>query len=754
MTKMRTFIPLLTAFVAALALGGSLLFSTFVTNSLWDKSVTDVLEVTTQGQNAFDTFFEKDLDTLDLFVDELSAIDPADGEALDQVITLFDQNDAEGTYLSLNLSNGEVRRSSTGAHTISKDQVDNAVLSNERGVLNPFLDEVTGVNMIGVYEKFTFADGTLGLARKARPLQEVADRFSLSFYDDTGFSYVVNADGDIVVRSSHRNSNRTIANLFDLVQHEGNDDDVVASFKAALNNGKRGVAVFTYLDEEYVFCYTPLASTAGWNLVSIIPNKVIMQQANAVIQATFALCAVIVVGLLIILGVYWRSSRAHRKQIEQMAYFDKLTGLFSTDKFEIEGNRMLKAARERAEREVAPVVAGAVPGVAAAYLNIADFKLINDVDGYHQGDEVLRQIAAIVRDEAGPQGIACRTAADHFVMLYPYDFAAEAPVRCGRAIERARSIVAAGKPLSLHAGICCSDDAVDATTVTELVDRARLAKTEARRRGRHICLFNSSMREDMLRRAEIERTMEAALEAGEFFPLIQPKFSTDGTRVLGGEALVRWNRPGKGIVSPAEFIPLFEQNGFIVRLDEFMFEAVCRSLRERLDAGLPVVPVSVNVSRLHLHRSSFVPTYLRIKQKYNIPDELTELELTESMVLEDLQNAVYVIDELREAGFGCSIDDFGSGQSSLNALKELPADVLKLDRAFLLEHDHSIKEEVVVRTVIDMARKLDMRTVMEGVETHEQLEFIKTTSCDMIQGFVFSRPVPVEDFYHLLDGAA
>ncbi len=219
--------------------------------------------------------------------------------------------------------------------------------------------------------------------------------------------------------------------------------------------------------------------------------------------------------------------------------------------------------------------------------------------------------------------------------------------------------------------------------------------------------------------------MESALEDEEFFVVIQPKYSPDGQRVLGGEALVRWRRPGEGMVSPGEFVPLFEQNGFIIRLDEFVFERTCRYLRERLDAGEPVVPVSANVSRLHLHRPDFVETYARIKDRYRIPDGMAELEVTESIVLEDLGNARRVIAALQARGFSCSIDDFGSGESSLNALKDLPVDVLKLDRAFLFGHDQSLKEDVVVRTVIDMAGRLQMKTVMEGVETPEQLAFLQ-----------------------------
>jgi diguanylate cyclase (GGDEF)-like protein len=736
--KRRTLITALTVGVAALIMAGGVLFSSFVHDSLWEKSVTDVLEVTAQGQNALDTYFEKDLDTLNLFAKELSAQSSADTARIDEKIALFDQNDDDATYVCMNMDSGSVFRSgSTGASfTLTDEQLARIAEQSERGVLAPFIDERTGVKSIGVFEKFTFADGAQGIVRKSRPLQDVADRYSLSFYDNGGFSYVVDDDGTIVLRSTHRNSNRTIANIYDLVEGEGNDEDVIASFHAALDQDKRGVALFTYLGTDYVFCYMPLGTENGWDLVSVIPNDVIMEQANTVIQATFALCAVIIAGLLVILVTYWRSSSAHRRQIEHLAYYDQLTGLYSAVKFNEEGARLLHAN---------------VPGVAVAYLNIDDFKLVNDIDGYQRGDDILREVSRILREECGADGIACRSSADHFLLMLPFRTSLEIEQRCGHIVERTRRIVAAGKPLSLRIGICCSTDAPDARTVTELTDRARIAKTQGRLMGAHLCLFNASMRDAMLQRADIERAMEGALAAGEFFPLIQPKFSTDGTRVLGGEALVRWNRPGQGIVNPGDFIPLFEENGFIVKLDEFMFECVCRMLRERLDAGLPVVPISVNVSRVHLHRPSFVPTYVRIKNAYRIPDDLAELELTENMVLEDLDNAVTVIDALRTAGFRSSIDDFGSGQSSLNALKDLPVDVLKLDRTFLLEQARSHKEEVIVRTVIDMARKLDMKTVMEGVETQEQLAFLQSTSCDMIQGFVFSRPIAVGDFLDLVD---
>ncbi|RDB61945.1 GGDEF-domain containing protein [Gordonibacter sp. 28C] len=749
MKTRKALISLIVALVAVLVIVGTLLFTRFVQDSLWDKSVTDVLEVTAQGQHALDTYFEKDLETLDLFASELSAQRHDDVARLAEKLALFGAGEDGTVYVCVDLGTGAVYRTDNSqAAPLTAAQFAAAEGAGDRGVLEPFLDERTGGSVIGVYARFSFADGTPGLVRKARPLSEVEDRFSLSFYNDSGFSYVVNDDGDVIVRSQHRDSNRTFSSIYDIVGFEGNDQAAVESFRNALERNARGVALFSYLGDEYVFCYTPLEGTDGWDVVSIIPNDVIMEQADAVINATLLLCLVIIAGLTVVLVVYWRSSRAHRVEIERMAYYDSLTGLYSSDKFTLEGDARLL---ERSKGE-APGAKGG--GVAVAFIDIDNFKLINDVEGYAKGDEVLQQLAVILRCAVGADGFAARLSADHFMLFFPYARREDALRTCDAVVERARAVMGNGKPLALHIGLCCSEDAPEARDVTELTDRARIAQRESRTRGIAPCAYSQPMRDALLRRADLERTMEAALEHGEFFYLIQPKYDVAGMRVLGGEALVRWRRPGEGVVGPDEFIPLFEQNGFILQLDEFVLESACRDVRARLDAGLPVVPLSVNVSRRHLHRDDFLPSYVSIKERYGIPDGLCELELTESIVMDDLHGTFEIMEQMRAAGFRCAIDDFGAGYSSLNVLKNLPADVLKLDRDFLLEGTSPGTEETVVRTVITMAKDLRMDTVMEGVETPKQLAFLRTTPCDMVQGFVFSRPVTPEEFYRLLDTSA
>lgn len=215
---------------------------------------------------------------------------------------------------------------------------------------------------------------------------------------------------------------------------------------------------------------------------------------------------------------------------------------------------------------------------------------------------------------------------------------------------------------------------------------------------------------------------------------------------------MRWRAP-EGLIPPNDFIPLFEQNGFIVDLDLHVFEKVCAMLRKWLDNGVTPVPVSVNMSRAHLADPQFLERYENIRRAYDVPPELLEIELTESLVFENPHLLVQFIERIRAHGYHCSIDDFGSGYSSLNLLKDMNVNVLKLDRVFFASQEaDNARERTVIVSVIDLAKKLSMGTVAEGVETPRQVEFLQQADCDMVQGYVFSRPVPLAEFEQMAFG--
>ena len=257
------------------------------------------------------------------------------------------------------------------------------------------------------------------------------------------------------------------------------------------------------------------------------------------------------------------------------------------------------------------------------------------------------------------------------------------------------------------------------------------------------------MRKKLIKEAEIEAKMEKALNNNEFVFYLQPKFNCQGNQLFGAEALVRWIDDNGQMIMPGDFIPLFERNGFIIKLDEYIFESVCKYIANRIQLNLPIIPISINISRLHLFQSNFVDKYLKIKNKYSIPDKILELEITENILIDNLHATQKVITRLQEHGFICSIDDFGSGYSSLNSLKDLPFDIIKLDKLFLDNSYNIKKSQEIVKSIITMAKNIDILTVGEGVETDEQLEFLQLAGCDIIQGYIFSKPISVEDFEKL-----
>ncbi|WP_125141810.1 response regulator [Clostridium transplantifaecale] len=267
----------------AVILVGGVYYINSVQNALWNKSVTDILEVTTQGGHALDTYIEKDREMLHWLATELSVEDSRDEETLQGIMGL---SGADGSsYFCVNFDMGTVYTGTTKKGVkLEPDQLEKLQALEGTGLREPFLEGRTGIWTLGYYEEFQWADGARGMVQNTKPLTEISERFSLSFYDDTGFSYVVNRDGDILIRSRHRNSNRTFQNLFDIIDLQGNNAQEVAAFEDALKQGMKGVARFNYQKEDYVFCYVPLDIAQDWYIVSIIPNRVIMEQADKIVQ--------------------------------------------------------------------------------------------------------------------------------------------------------------------------------------------------------------------------------------------------------------------------------------------------------------------------------------------------------------------------------------------------------------------------------------------------------------------------------------
>ena len=314
--------------------------------------------------------------------------------------------------------------------------------------------------------------------------------------------------------------------------------------------------------------------------------------------------------------------------------------------------------------------------------------------------------------------------------------------------------------LLLHAGACIVERPdgsrrLDAQALAELMDCARYARDSVgETSASEAALYTADMKDRDVAERAVVALARTALEQGEFTAYYQPKVELATNRIVGLEALVRWESPQRGIVQPNDFIPLFEKNGFVTEIDLHVLRQACTRLEERLAQGLPVVPIACNFSRLHLQRDGFPERVRAIVDEYAVPVDLIELELTENIVMEDLERAKVICRQLKDLGFRISIDDFGSGYSSLGTLQDLTIDVLKLDRTFLMSSESGERSRAILEGVVGIAEKLHVTIVVEGVETCEQAAMLLQLDDGVIApGYLYSRPVPRAESDRQLDGA-
>ena len=382
-------------------------------------------------------------------------------------------------------------------------------------------------------------------------------------------------------------------------------------------------------------------------------------------------------------------------------------------------------------------------------MDIVQFKAVNEFCGRAEGDRLLKFIAECFQwyEDHRKDTYACHVRADIFCLCTQYEDVRELENIVSEIKAKIDEFPSTYK-VQPSFGIGISPEREPA--VSYLKDCATMAMNSVKGKVyRTYAIFGEKMRRQLMRERQVENDIVGALENGELVLYIQPKVNMSTGRIIGGEALVRWLHPEKGLVSPGEFIPVLEKNGFIINVDEYIWEKVFAYLGKLKEEGRELVPISINVSRLHAYDTQLAENLIRLREKYDIPAEYVPLELTESAFLEDEKGMYQRMENLRSQGFLVSMDDFGTGYSTMNMLKNQTLDEIKIDREFIrdLEKD---KSQIIIRNTIAMLQQLGAHIVIEGVETEEQKEFLLGCNCTDVQGFLFYRPMPVEEFDRLL----
>ncbi len=433
--------------------------------------------------------------------------------------------------------------------------------------------------------------------------------------------------------------------------------------------------------------------------------------------------------------------KASEQRIHRLAYYDALTHLPNRTLFQ----DRLHTALQQAERQQAWVV--------LMFLDLDRFKPINDSLGHAAGDRMLKDMAARLLECVADDDTVARMGGDEFTLLLQPRATQQAALN--RAIHVAELILASlvkpfvleGREFFVTASIGIALSPQDGNELSQLMKNADTAMYHAKERGKNnFQFYQADMNASALERLELESDLRHALEQQEFTLYYQPQFSGDGKRLTGAEALLRWRHPSRGLVSPGEFIPVLEELGLVVEVGEWVLKEACRQLKEWHLAKVRVPKVSVNISARQFSDGTLGTRIATILKETGLPPACLELELTESILMREVSEAMLILDGLKRLGLSIAVDDFGTGYSSLNYLKQFPIDVLKIDRTFVDGLPSGEQDAQIARAIIAMAHSLNLAVIAEGVETHEQLEFLREHGCDEVQGYLFGRPMPANRF--------
>ena len=433
--------------------------------------------------------------------------------------------------------------------------------------------------------------------------------------------------------------------------------------------------------------------------------------------------------------------KASEQRIHRLAYYDALTHLPNRTLFQ----DRLHTALQSAERQKSWVV--------LMFLDLDRFKPINDSLGHAAGDRMLKEMATRLLGCVAEDDTVARMGGDEFTLLLQPRVSRE--MALNRAIHVAEQILASlvkpfvleGREFFVTASICIALSPQDGNELSQLMKNADTAMYHAKERGKNnFQFYQADMNASALERLELESDLRHAMEQNEFILYYQPQFSGDGKRLTGAEALLRWNHPRRGLVPPVEFIPVLEELGLVVDVGDWVLAEACRQLKAWHLAKVRVPKISVNISARQFADGQLGNRIARMLEITGLPPACLELELTESILMREVNEAMMILDTLKNLGLSIAVDDFGTGYSSLNYLKQFPIDVLKIDRTFVDGLPSGEQDAQIARAIIAMAHSLNLSVIAEGVETHEQLEFLREHGCDEVQGYLFGRPMQAHRF--------
>lgn len=594
-------------------------------------------------------------------------------------------------------------------------------------------EEVVNIHSVPVYsEDGNRISGVIYVGYRTEVFHEI---LHIDSFEGRGTSCILEGNGEIIVASSDWLVDGE--NILDeLLEWDVLDTERSEEIRRQI--AEEGGVLSSFEDEAgapYFYYITEVEHQPGyqaWYLATIVPEAVLSERTDPVLKNVRYMLACVMVLLTFCIVIYLLTSRRQRKELYDLAYMDALTGMDNYAAF-----------REKMRSGAGVNGAGYVLSV-----DLHNFGTINNSCGVAKGDELIRTMGNILANSVEQGELVAHVMGDQFAMFL---HCPDKPALIERITEMRRKIIDLSPLLDVpHVvpkfGIC---EVNTSASPERSYGDANMAKQRLRGISGHFyAIFDEKTRNQTLEIQALEDNFSAALAGHQFEMWYQPKYSPEDGKLVAAEALVRWRKPDGSLIPPGKFIPLFERNGMIAQLDEYTLESVCAQQRAWLDAGVDVVPVSVNVSRVSLYYPNIVARYMVIVKRHGISTENIELEITEG-AMESNAEIESVITQFRACGFKILMDDFGSGYSSLAILAKKYFDNIKIDKS-LVDCINTPEGDALLKSIVRLAHELHMTVTAEGVEEVSQVNFLIILACDNIQGYYYSRPLPVPDFTKLL----
>lgn len=727
---------IISALLAILVALGGVMCAGEVTEKVVSQNKMHVEEVTVQISENISSKIESYLHNLNLIARNLILSDAVSSEELSKILRFEIDSGLFSEIVAVDL-NGYGIDSHNNIVDIGDEQFFENTKKGVISVSDPLNSEKYYKNII-VYSVPIVENGNIiGVICGINNSDLVENQLKTQVYDNQGCYYIINKEGTLVLE------NHISKDHIGFYEKEAADDFIQ---EVKLKDAKildSGVNIKYITGEQRYVAYSKIKSSNDWYIVTTIPMSTVFIDAQHIIEITIAILAICIFAFIIISFYIIKSNYVNRKKLDKAVFEDHLTEINNYEKFIIDCNEFLKTSDNTS--------------YALIVFDIEKFKLLNDIYGYQVGDNILKEISKNLRKIFKDSAIYGRLTGDTFGLLIDIVNKEDDIHNISKIIKEEIANTKNMNSINLNIkidtsiGIYLIGDNDEYINIKKIIDNADMARFKSKSM-KHIdyLVFDEAMREEKKKKVKIEQDLLNAIENEEFNIYYQPKFNIITGEIIGSEALIRWNHPIMGFIRPDKFIPIAEKNGHINEIGKWVFNEVCKTLRMWSDEGIEIVPVSVNLSRVELYQDNLIKFLEETLSDYNVSPELVELEITETSTLNDMNFISDKVYQIKDLGIKVAMDDFGAGNSNIGNLKDIPMDVIKIDRSILIDIETNIKSKVVVESIINISNHLNLDVVCEGVERMEQVEILKSIGCKVIQGYVFSKPINKKQYKYLL----